>query len=103
MSNTSHRTSKMVAAIVAIGTTVFSTYGFAQIVQGSGSDSQESRASDSTSRANPAGVTVHESQKPQSKDAAGAARGPSAGKDHKTDGAGGFNNGLYGTGAGNNK
>jgi hypothetical protein len=47
--------------------------------------------------------SVHESLKPQSKEAAGNARGMTAGKQHKTEGAGGFNNGLYGTGAGSNK
>jgi hypothetical protein len=90
------------ATALAILTSVFSTYGVAQITHGSGNDSAETRASDSTQRANPSGNTVVESQKPQSKDAAGGARGPTAGKDKNTEGAGGFNNGLYGTGAGNN-
>jgi len=46
---------------------------------------------------------VHKSHKPRAKDAAGNARGATAGKEYKTEGAGGFNNGLYGTGAGSNK
>jgi hypothetical protein len=45
---------------------------------------------------------MHESQKPQSKDAA-KGRAATAGKDRKSEGSGGFNNGLYGTGAGSNK
>jgi hypothetical protein len=81
----------------------FSTYASAQITKPEGSDQQENRTSDSTTRANPSGVAVHETQKPQSKDAAGKSRGPTVGKEHSTNGAGGFNNGLYGTGAGNNK
>ncbi|KIG03660.1 hypothetical protein [Caballeronia concitans] len=100
MSASFHR---IAATLVASAAAVFSTAGHAQITQPAGSDQQENRTSDSTGRANPSGTMVHESQKPQSKDAAGAARGPTVGKDHKTEGAGGFNNGLYGTGAGNNK
>jgi hypothetical protein len=74
----------------------------AQITNGGGSERQESRQSDSTSRADPSGTTLHESQAPQSKDAA-KGRSATAGKNHQPEGSGGFNNGLYGTGAGNNK
>jgi type II secretory pathway pseudopilin PulG len=96
------RRTRVAAAALAALASVFSTYGVAQIAHGSGSDNAESRASDSTQRANPSGNAVHESQTPQSKD---AAKGPKSGatKDHRTEGAGGFDNGLYGTGAGNNK
>ncbi|SAK72891.1 hypothetical protein AWB76_04604 [Caballeronia temeraria] len=89
-------------AVVAGLVATFSTYGVAQITNGGGSQSQDNRQSDSTSRANPSGSALVESQKPQSKDAA-QGRAATAGKDHKPDGSGGFNNGLYGTGAGNNK
>ncbi|WP_244817129.1 beta-xylosidase [Caballeronia sp. Lep1P3] len=94
---------RIAAALLAGLAAAFSTCASAQITKPEGSDQQENRTSDSTARANPSGVTMVESQKPQSKDAAGKARGPTVGKEHKTDGAGGFNNGLYGTGAGNNK
>ncbi len=96
-----HR-SRLLAGVFAALATVFSTYGVAQITNGSGSDNAESRASDSTQRANPSGNTVVESHAPQSKDAAVGAHGPAKSKDKNTEGAGGFENGLYGTGAGNN-
>ncbi|SAK88696.1 beta-xylosidase [Caballeronia ptereochthonis] len=89
-------------ALLATLAATFSMYGVAQITSGGGSERQEGRQSDSTSRADPSGVAMHESQRPQSKDAA-RGRAPSAGKDHKPEGSGGFDNGLYGTGAGNNK
>ena len=80
----------------------FSTYGVAQITNDGGAGRQEQRQSDSSSRNEPSGAPMHESQKPQSKDAA-KGRAATAGKDHKSDGSTGFGNGLYGTGAGNNK
>ncbi|WP_260854191.1 beta-xylosidase [Paraburkholderia sp. BCC1886] len=77
---------------------------FAQITQGNGSGQQENRTSAMGSAADPAASTVHESYKPQTKDGASAkGRGKTAGQGHKTQGAGGFENGLYGTGAGSNK
>jgi hypothetical protein len=75
----------------------------AQISQGNGNLSQENRTSSMGTAPESQASAVHESLKPQSKDAVGNARGPTAGKGHKTEGAGGFNNGLYGTGAGGNK
>ena len=51
----------------------------------------------------PSGSVVHESHAPQSRDAKGAKKGPTAGSTGKAEGAGGFNNGLYGTGTGSNK
>jgi hypothetical protein len=93
------RSSRLAVALLAALATVFSTYGIAQITNESGNDNAESRASDSTQRANPSGNAMHESHAPQSKD---AAQGAKAAKDKKTEGAGGFDNGLYGTGAGNN-
>ena len=89
-------------AVFASLVAAFGTTAVAQITNGGGSERQEGRQSDSTSRADPSGTTMHESQKPQSKDAA-QGRGAAAGKDHKPEGSGGFDNGLYGTGAGNNK
>ncbi|MFM0325093.1 beta-xylosidase [Caballeronia glebae] len=80
----------------------FSTYGVAQIPNSGGSERQESRQSDSSSRDNPSGSPLVESQKPQSKDAA-QGRAATADKNHKPEGSSGFGNGLYGTGAGNNK
>jgi hypothetical protein len=90
---------------VLLGTILLalSTYSLAQISQGNGSSSQENRTSGTGTAPDASASTVHESLKPQSKEAAGNARGMTAGKQHKTDGAGGFNNGLYGTGAGSNK
>jgi uncharacterized protein YdeI (BOF family) len=93
----------LLSLTVAALITVFSTYAVAQVTNGSGSDNAESRASDSTQRANPSGNTVHESHAPQSKDAAQPPHRGKASKHHKPEGAGGFDNGLYGTGAGNNK
>ena len=94
--------SSLAHAMLVSAIAVFSTHGVAQITSGSGSERQENRQSDSTQRADPSGSPMHESQKPQSKDAA-QGRAATAGKDHKPDGSGGFNNGLYGTGAGSNK
>jgi hypothetical protein len=93
---------RLANAIVAGVIAAFSTYGVAQITNGGGAGSQEQRQSDSSSRAEPSGAPMHESQKPQSKDAA-QGRAATGGKNQKSEGNTGFNNGLYGTGAGNNK
>jgi hypothetical protein len=77
--------------------------GFGQITSGTGSDQQENRTSSMGTTPDPASTALHESNAPQAKEARGNARGKSAGKDGKTGGAGGFENGLYGTGAGSNK
>ena len=80
------------------------TNAVAQITQGSGSSQQENRTSAMGSKPDPSASVVHESNKPQTKDgASGNARGQTAGKNHKPQGAGGFENGLYGTGTGSNK
>lgn len=77
---------------------------FAQITQGSGSSQQENRTSAMGTAPDPAASVVHESNKPQTKDgSSGNTRGKTGGQGHKTQGAGGFDNGLYGTGAGSNK
>ncbi|SAK57307.1 hypothetical protein AWB79_02380 [Caballeronia hypogeia] len=97
------RTGSLVAgAMLASVIAVFSTFGVAQITNGGGAEGQDNRQSDSSSRAEPSGTTMHESQKPQSKDAA-RGRAATAGKNHQPNGSGGFDNGLYGTGAGSNK
>ncbi|MDR8401970.1 beta-xylosidase [Paraburkholderia dioscoreae] len=82
-----------------------STQGsFAQITQGSGSSQQERRTSSMGSAPDSSASMVHESNKPQTKDGGSAkSRGKTAGQGHKAQGAGGFDNGLYGTGAGTNK
>ena len=95
--------STVLASVIA----TLSPYGVAQITNGGGSDNQDSRQSDSSSRAEPSGTPMHESQKPQSKDAA-QGRAATAGKSQQSkgrhsNGSGSFDSGLYGTGAGNNK
>jgi hypothetical protein len=76
----------------------------AQITQGNGSAQQDNRTSPMGAAAESSATAVHESNKPQTKDgASGKSRGKTAGQGHSTQGAGGFDNGLYGTGAGSNK
>ncbi|WP_429302066.1 beta-xylosidase [Paraburkholderia sp. GAS199] len=76
----------------------------AQIPQGNGSSQQDKRTSSAGAAQEGSAPVLHESFKPQTKDGGTAnARGKTAGKGHKTEGAGGFENGLYGTGAGSNK
>ncbi|WP_121309765.1 beta-xylosidase [Paraburkholderia sp. BL17N1] len=83
---------------------VLSSHGVAQITQGSGSSQQESRTSSMGSAPDSSASAVHESHKPQTKDGGSAnTRGKTAGPGHKPQGAGGFDNGLYGTGAGSNE
>jgi hypothetical protein len=93
-------------ASVALGALMLiaSPYGSAQIPQSSGSQQQENRTSAMGTTPDPAASMVHESHKPQAKDGGSAtSRGKTGQKDPKTPGAGGFDNGLYGTGAGSNK
>lgn len=86
------------------GVLVASPCGFAQTTQGSGSEQQENRASAMGSTPDPAASAVHESHKPQTRDGGSAtSRGKSVSKGHTAQGNGGFDNGLYGTGAGSNK
>ncbi|MFB9123206.1 beta-xylosidase [Paraburkholderia dipogonis] len=83
---------------------VLSSHGVAQITQGSGSSQQENRTSSMGSAPDSSASAVHESHKPQTKDGGSAnTRGKTGGQGHKPQGAGGFDNGLYGTGAGSNK
>jgi hypothetical protein len=89
---------------VGIAMLAASQCGIAQIPQNSGASQQENRTSPMGSQPDPAASAVHESQKPQTRDGSSAtSRGKTGAKDHKTQGAGGFDNGLYGTGAGSNK
>ncbi|KAA0997706.1 beta-xylosidase [Paraburkholderia panacisoli] len=93
-------------ASLALGTAMLaaSPCGIAQIPQGSGTSQQENRTSAMGSEPDPAASAIHESHKPQTRDGGSAtSRGKTGGKDQKTHGAGGFDNGLYGTGAGSNK
>ncbi|HEY3600256.1 MAG TPA: beta-xylosidase [Paraburkholderia sp.] len=80
-----------------------STYGVAQITSPSGPQSPDNNTSAMGTRPDPATSAIHESHVPQAKDAKGSAKGATAGKNSKPEGAGGFGNGLYGTGAGSNK
>ncbi|MDR5762280.1 beta-xylosidase [Caballeronia sp. LZ035] len=102
MSSLSHE--RFVRIVVASLIAAFSTYGLAQITQGAGAQRQENRQSDSSTHgaSESAGSPVVESNKPQSKEAAQGRRATS-GKQQKPEGNTGFGNGLYGTGAGNNK
>lgn len=96
--------SRYFAAALIGGAFLFaSTCGFAQIQSNTGSEQQESRSSAMGSAPQAGAPAEQESHKPQSKDAAGGQRGKTGSQGHKSDGAGGFNNGLYGTGAGSNK
>lgn len=102
MSSLSHE--RFVRLVLASLIAAFSTYGVAQITQGAGAGRQDNRQSDSSAHgaSDSAGTPVIESNKPQSKDAAQGRRAAS-GKHQKPEGNTGFENGLYGTGAGNNK
>ncbi|WP_368623911.1 beta-xylosidase [Paraburkholderia sp. BR13444] len=94
------------ASLALLGAALLATNSpsLAQIPQSGGSSHMESRSSGMGSTPDPGASAVHESLKPQSKDSGqGKARGKTAGQGQKTEGAGGFNNGLYGTGAGSNK
>jgi len=83
---------------------VLSSHGVAQITQSGGSSQQENRTSSMGSAPDSSASAVHESHKPQTKDGGSAnTRGKTGGQGHKPQGAGGFDNGLYGTGAGSNK
>ena len=94
----------LVSLMLGSAMLVASPDGFAQIPQGGGSAQQDNRSSAMGSTPDPAASAVHESHRPQTKDGGSAtSRGKTGGKGHTTQGAGGFDNGLYGTGAGSNK
>jgi hypothetical protein len=102
MSSLSHE--RFARIVLASLIAAFSTYGVAQITQGGGAARQENRQSDASGHGGPDAPAspMVESHQPQSKDAAQGRRAAS-GKQHKPEGNTGFDNGLYGTGAGNNK
>ncbi|WP_345815347.1 beta-xylosidase [Paraburkholderia sp. PREW-6R] len=100
----SRATARIAVALAGVAFFASSNVCLAQITQGSGSSQQENRTSAMGSKPDPSASFVHESNTPQTKDgASGGTRGKTASKGHDTQGAGGFNNGLYGTGAGSNK
>ncbi|OLL31432.1 hypothetical protein BTH42_10805 [Burkholderia sp. SRS-W-2-2016] len=95
-----------VAALALAGAAMLAASGpgHAQIPQGGGTNSHENRVSEMGSKPASSTPESHESLKPQSKDSGnGNARGKTAGQNQNPQGAGGFDNGLYGTGAGSNK
>jgi hypothetical protein len=92
-------------AVTALGATLLTvaSYSAAQITAPNGTQPKDSRTSATGGSQDRAASGVQESYAPQSKDAKGNARGPTSGKATKPEGATGFDNGLYGTGAGSNK
>jgi hypothetical protein len=95
---------RFASLIFAAGMAILSQGSFAQITQSGGAGQQDNRTSAMGSTPDPTASQVHESHKPQTKDgSSGKSRGKTAGQAHQTPGAGGFDNGLYGTGAGSNK
>ncbi|WP_260854715.1 beta-xylosidase [Paraburkholderia sp. BCC1884] len=104
----SNRSLRIVSFVVlialGIALLIASSFSVAQITQGNGSSQQDNRSSAMGSTPDPSASMVHESNKPQTKDGSSTgARGKTAQPGHQTQGAGGFENGLYGTGAGSNK
>lgn len=76
----------------------------AQIVQPGGTSSQEKQASPAQTSAGGGTPVMQESLKPQTRPEGGGAASSKAPKHSKAAaGNGGFENGLYGTGAGSNK
>ena len=98
-----HDAAAMLAAAACGALLVASTAAHAQQPMPSVPHSPENRAVATAPATDPSGSAVHESQAPQAKDAKGAKKGPTAGSKGKPAGAGGFDNGLYGTGAGSNQ
>lgn len=81
-----------------------SAFADAQIPAPSGSGSQENRSAPMGTKSEPPPAQMLESNTPQAAEAKPGQRANSKGKPgHKPEGAGGFDNGLYGTGAGSNK
>jgi hypothetical protein len=103
LSRPNQRNRRAVALVAGCALFVTSSCGFAQITSGNGAGQQENRTSSMGTTPDPASSAVHESNAAQAKEAQGNARGKTADKGRKPGGAGGFENGLYGTGAGSNK
>jgi hypothetical protein len=83
---------------VFFAASVYATSAIAQITSPSGPQGQENRNPTMGLQPDAATSAVHESHRPQAKDAKGKTRGATVKKSDKTEGAGGFDNGLYGTG-----
>jgi hypothetical protein len=80
------------------------TLASAQITAPNGAPTQENRSAPMGTKSEPPPSNTVESNTPQAKEAKPEHRGNTKSKaDRKPEGAGGFDNGLYGTGAGNNK
>jgi hypothetical protein len=92
-------------AVTMLGATllVVASHSPAQITASSGAQPQDNRTSATGDSPDMAASAVHEGNAPQSKDAKGNGRASAVGKGAKPEGATGFDNGLYGTGAGSNK
>lgn len=81
-----------------------SAFADAQITAPGGAGSQENRSAPMGTKTDPPPAHTLESHTPQAAEAKPGQRDKAKGKSgHKTEGAGGFDNGLYGTGAGSNK
>ena len=81
-----------------------SAFADAQITAPGGAGSQENRTAPMGTKSDPPPAHTLESNTPQAAEAKPGQRGKAKGKSaHKPEGAGGFDNGLYGTGAGSNK
>ncbi|SEJ78250.1 hypothetical protein SAMN05192539_101849 [Paraburkholderia diazotrophica] len=78
------------------------TAAVAQITAPNGNMPQENRSAPMGSKSDPPPAHMLESSRPQAVDAQ-KERDATAKPEHKAEGAGGFDNGLYGTGAGSNK
>lgn len=95
----------------ALALVAFGEPANAQIVEQNGASQQDSRASPTTPSRGMPETIVHESMKPQAKQAPKRATRRDSSKhkttqsndSHRADGGGGFQNGLYGTGTGSNK
>jgi hypothetical protein len=98
-----HTIAATLAAISCGALLVASTGAYAQHPMTSGAHTPENGAAAAQAAPDPSGSAVHESHAPQAKDAKGAKKGATAGSKSKPEGAGGFDNGLYGTGSGSNK
>lgn len=92
-----------VAVLVGAAVLGYSTRSYAQITQGNGASQQDNRTSSMGSVPDPAASMPQETRRPQTSSRAAANSAGKAGKDQGSKGAGGFDNGLYGTGAGGNK
>ena len=80
----------------------------AQIVEQNGASQQDTRSTPAAPTEGMPQTTVHESMKPQAKQEAKnsdrpKSSKPGSGQGSKAAGGGGFQNGLYGTGAGSNR